>query len=66
MTERETQPTADDKYTVHSMTHTYMYVHVHLYNVHLVMCHITCTVFIVVSIYTYMCSYTDSLTVTDH
>ena len=35
MTERETQPTADDKYTVHSMTHTnstctYMYT----YNIH--------------------------------
>ena len=30
MTERETQPTADNKYTVHSLTHTYMYVHVHL------------------------------------
>ena len=29
MTERETQPTADDKYTVHSMTHTYMYTYMY-------------------------------------
>ena len=55
MTERETQPTADDKYTVHSIYDPHIHVRtVYTYNVHLVMCHITCTVFIVVSIYRYI------------
>ena len=45
MTERETQPTADDKYTVHSIYDPHIHVR---------------TVLIVVSIYMYMYSYTDS------
>ena len=34
MTERETQPTADNKYTVHRMTHTYMYIQHNLHSIH--------------------------------
>ena len=62
MTERETQPTVDNKYTVHSIYDPHIHVHTCTLTtyMHLVMCHITCTVFILVSIYRYTCSYTYS------